>query len=76
MKLRIRSKTSTAQPLKFGNGYVGLSHTLLGMWLVIHVGIKVNLHYEMGTRRAYEKVKWCGIYFTTADKTQNIYHNV
>ena len=29
-------------PLKFGNGYVISSHPLLGMWLFIHAGIKVN----------------------------------
>ena len=26
--------------LKFGNGLVISSHTLLGMWLLIHAGIK------------------------------------
>ena len=30
------------QPLKFGNGYVILSHILLSMWLLIHAGIKVK----------------------------------
>ena len=30
------------QPLKFRNGYVISSHTLVGMWLLIHVGIKVK----------------------------------
>ena len=27
--------------LRFENGYVILSHTLLGMWLLIHAAIKV-----------------------------------
>ena len=35
-------RTSTATPLKFGNAYVILSHTLRGMWFLIHAGIKVN----------------------------------
>ena len=30
------------QPLKFGNGYVISSHSLLGMWLFIQAGIKVK----------------------------------
>ena len=30
------------QPLKFGNGLVISSHTFLGMWLLIHAGIKVT----------------------------------
>ena len=29
-------------PLKFGNGQIILSHTLLGIWLLIHGKIKVN----------------------------------
>ena len=29
------------QPLKFGKG-ITFSHTLLGMWLLIHAGIQVN----------------------------------
>ena len=29
-------------PLKFVNGYVIMFHTFLGMWLLIHVGIKVK----------------------------------
>ena len=33
--------TSVAAPLKFENGYVISSHTSLGMWLFIHVGIEV-----------------------------------
>ena len=40
MKLLIHSQTSTAQPLKFGNGWVISSHILLGMNLLIHSGIK------------------------------------
>ena len=42
MKLVICSKTSTVQPLKFGNGWVIPAETLLGMWLLIHAGIKVK----------------------------------
>ena len=30
--------------VEFGNGYVISSHTLQGMWLLIHTGIKVNLY--------------------------------
>ena len=30
------------QPLKFRNGYVISSHTLLTMWLLIYAGIKVS----------------------------------
>ena len=29
-------------PFKFGNGWVISLHTLLGLWLHIHTGIKVN----------------------------------
>ena len=39
MKLLIHSKTSTVQPLKFRNGQVISSHTLLEKWLFIHAGI-------------------------------------
>ena len=42
MKLLINSQTSTVQPLKFGNGYVISSHTLLGMWWLLHAGIKLK----------------------------------
>ena len=42
MKLLIHSQPSTVQPLKFGSGYVISSHTLLGMWFLIHDVIKVN----------------------------------
>ena len=31
-----------AEPLKFENGWVISSHALLGMWLLIRVGIKIN----------------------------------
>ena len=37
------SQTSTAQPLKFGTGYIISSHILLNMCLFIHTGIKVGL---------------------------------
>ena len=43
LKLIIHSQTSTIAPLKFGNGKVISSHTLLGMWLFIHVRIKLNI---------------------------------
>ena len=33
----LTSKISSVQPLKFANGYVILSHTLLGMWSLTHV---------------------------------------
>ena len=42
MKLFIQTQTSALQPLKFGNGSVISSHTLLGMRLLIHAGVKVN----------------------------------
>ena len=42
MKLLIHSYTLTVQPLKFGNGLVISSHTLLNMWLLVHAVIKVN----------------------------------
>ena len=71
MKLFIHSQTSTVQPLKFGNGYVIPSHTLLGMWLLINAGIKVNMiiktrqmttklcAYSMGyTANSYHVVHW------------------
>ena len=38
MKLLIHSQTSTAAPLKFGNGYVIASQNLLEMWVLIHAG--------------------------------------
>ena len=41
MKLLTHFQTSTVVPLKFGNGYVISSHTLFGMRLLIHAGIKV-----------------------------------
>ena len=43
--LLIHSQTSTVQPLKFGDGWVILSHTLLDMWLHIHAEIEVNQCY-------------------------------
>ena len=42
MKLLIHSQPSAVQPLKFGDGKVISSHILEGMWLFIHVGIKIN----------------------------------
>ena len=38
-------QTLPVQLLKSGNGEVILYHTILGMWLLNHVGIKVNLCY-------------------------------
>ena len=42
INLRIHSLTSTVAPLKFRNGEVIRSRTLLGMWLFIHAGIEAN----------------------------------
>ena len=48
----INCQTSTVQPLKFGNGYVISSHTLLGMWLHIHFSSIAKLqqfnHWSLG----------------------------
>ena len=41
MKLLIHSQNSLVELLKFGNGNVISSHILLGIWLFIHVGIKL-----------------------------------
>ena len=46
-KLLIHSQTSTVQPLKFGNGLVISSHTLLGMWLLF-------LSYDVSLRPSVE----------------------
>ena len=43
MGLFIHSQTSTMQPLKFGNGEVISSHTVLDMWLLIYAVIDVSL---------------------------------
>ena len=43
IKLLIHSQTSTMQPLKFGNEWIISSHTVLGVWFIIHTGINVNL---------------------------------
>ena len=51
MKLFIHSQTSTV----FGNGYVILSHTLLGMWLPIQAGIKVAHVFKKGPRSNVSK---------------------
>ena len=42
MKSIVRSQISTVQPLKFENGYVVSSHTLVDMRLLLHAGIKVK----------------------------------
>ena len=39
------------QPLKFANGLVISTHTLLGMRLLIHTGIKVNHVSKAGARK-------------------------
>ena len=49
MKLLIRSQTSMVVPLKFGNGWAISFHTLLGKWLLIHAGIKVNSCWYKGS---------------------------
>ena len=46
MKLLIHSQTSTVAALKFRSESVILSHTLLRMWLFIHVWIRVR-PYEL-----------------------------
>ena len=49
VKLLIYSQTSTAGPLKVENGWIILSHTLLGTLLLVHAVIKVNpLHWRGG----------------------------
>ena len=49
VKLLIYSQTSTAGPLKVENGWIILSHNLLGTWLLVHAVIKVNqLHWRGG----------------------------
>ena len=45
VKLLIHSQTSMVQPLKFGNGFIISFHTLLSMWLFVHVGIELNSYY-------------------------------
>ena len=42
MKLLINYQTSIVQQSKFRNGKVISSHTLLGVWLLTHAGIKIN----------------------------------
>ena len=43
MKLRIYFQTSPIAPLKFGEGYVISSHTLLDVLSLIHAFIQANL---------------------------------
>ena len=40
MNLLIHSQTSTDASLKFGNGWIISPYILLGMFLLIHAGIK------------------------------------
>ena len=47
-EILVHSQTSAVPLLKFGHGKVILSHTLLGMWLVIHAEIKVNPWWSKG----------------------------
>ena len=42
MKSLIHSQILTVHPLKFGNGCVISSHTLLSMWLLTHAGINIR----------------------------------
>ena len=42
MKLLMHAQTSTVKPFTLRNGQIISSHTLLGMRLLIHDGIKVN----------------------------------
>ena len=51
----IRSQTSMVQPLKFGNWEIISSHTLLGMWLLIHARIK-STDYKL--TRYFAKLPW------------------
>ena len=44
----IHSQTSTVAPLKFGNGYVISSRTLMGMWLLIHADMENMLKLYCG----------------------------
>ena len=56
VKLLIYSQTSTAGPLKDENGWIILSHTLLGTWLLVHAGIKVNpLHWRGALEGEYHQ---------------------
>ena len=41
-EITYHAQTSVVQPLQFVNGYVILSHTLLGMWLLTHAAIKIS----------------------------------
>ena len=63
MKLLLHSHTSTVQPLKFGNGQVISSHTLVGMYmyLLTHAGIKVNHVSKRGSLNS--QAKWPCVYF-------------
>ena len=37
-----RLKFGNGSPMEFGNGEVGSYPTLLGVWLVIHAGIRIK----------------------------------
>ena len=58
MPLLIHSQTSTVQPLRLGNGETISSHTLLGMWLLIHAGIKVKPCYAWFTPNSRGTWDW------------------
>ena len=49
MKSFIHPQTSTIALLKFGNGWIISSQTLLGIWLLIHVEIKVKMIYNFSS---------------------------
>ena len=42
MRYKVWDEITSVQPLKFMNGLVIPSHTLLGVWLLIHAGIQVK----------------------------------
>ena len=70
MKLLTHSQTSTAAPLKFGNGLIISSHNLMGVWLLIHAMMNVNLHeskwnlHESEMRRFVLVVTFISVWLT------------
>ena len=42
MKLLMYTQIATVEPLKFVDAQVISSHTSLGMWLLIHIGIRID----------------------------------
>ena len=53
--------------LKFGNGYVISSHTLLGMWLLLHAGIVVNHVSKTGPSYSGARKKYRAVVITWID---------